>query len=380
MFDNPVEFVLQFAAFLIGACVGSFLNVCIYRWPLDLKVDEPKRSFCPQCKSAIPVWRNIPMVSWVLLRGKCADCKAPIPVRYVLVELLTALGFLGLWVMYPSMLGVALIFFFVCCMVTVWVDFEHYIIPDQVSIKAVPIGLLCAALAPQLFDEREWYRGFMWGAIGAVTGYLLLWGVVELGKKAFGKKKIQLDSELAWKAEEEDDGPVFTLGDEKYLWVDLFARPTDRLIIETKGLFIRLVNGESVKIEEADIHLGWEVVVVMPSGQKSAPLHEWTLEEVKSVQGKASKVVIPREAMGFGDVKFLALAGCFVGWQGVLFTVAAASLLGTVLSVLLMGIGLRGWTTRIPFGPYLVAGAWIWIFAGWKIIDWYFALMGIAQA
>ena len=173
--------------------------------------------------------------------------------------------------------------------------------------------------------------------------------------------------------------PVFTLGDEKYPWVDLFARPSDRLIVETKGLSILLVSGESVNVEEADLHLGWDMVVVMRKGQKSAPLHEWPLEEVKSLEGKTSNVVIPREAMGFGDVKFLALAGCFIGWQGVLFTVAAASLLGTVLSVLLMGIGLRRWTTRIPFGPYLVAGAWIWIFVGWKIIEWYFTLMGIGE-
>ncbi len=94
------EFYLYFFdtfAFILGANIGSFLNVCIYRMPLGLSVNEPKRSFCPSCKYQIPWSRNLPLISWLALRGKCANCGAPISFRYFGVELLTGLMFLAVW-------------------------------------------------------------------------------------------------------------------------------------------------------------------------------------------------------------------------------------------------------------------------------------------
>ena len=79
-------------AFVLGACVGSFLNVCIYRLPLNLSVNQPRRSFCPSCKTQIPWHQNLPLVSWLLLRGRCAKCGARIAFRYFAVELLTELA------------------------------------------------------------------------------------------------------------------------------------------------------------------------------------------------------------------------------------------------------------------------------------------------
>ena len=78
LFYPPFDHWLWYIpAIFIGACIGSFLNVVIYRVPLGLSVNEPKRSFCPHCKKPIPLKRNIPLVSWLMLRGKCADCGAP---------------------------------------------------------------------------------------------------------------------------------------------------------------------------------------------------------------------------------------------------------------------------------------------------------------
>ena len=79
--------------FVVGACIGSYLNVVIYRWPIeDLSVSKPQRSFCPICRKEIPWYRNLPIATWILQRAKCAECGAPISFRYVFVEIFTALS------------------------------------------------------------------------------------------------------------------------------------------------------------------------------------------------------------------------------------------------------------------------------------------------
>ena len=110
LFYPPFDHWLWYIpAIFIGACIGSFLNVVIYRVPLGLSVNEPKRSFCPHCKKPIPLGRNIPLVSWLMLRGKCADCGAPIAFRYFAVELLTALMFAAVWFVFPPIVVLPLI-------------------------------------------------------------------------------------------------------------------------------------------------------------------------------------------------------------------------------------------------------------------------------
>ena len=97
MHPTPSLLLFQCFAFVLGAIVGSFLNVVIYRLPAGLSVNEPRRSFCPHCKAQIAWYHNIPLFSWLLLRGKCARCAAPIAFRYFAVELLTAALFLVFW-------------------------------------------------------------------------------------------------------------------------------------------------------------------------------------------------------------------------------------------------------------------------------------------
>src|SRR6266581_1272974 len=95
--DNSFnQFLFSAFVFVLGAAIGSFLNVCIYRLPRDLSINRPRRSFCPNCKTPIPGHQNIPLISWLLLCGRCANCGSKIAFRYFAVELLTALLFLAI--------------------------------------------------------------------------------------------------------------------------------------------------------------------------------------------------------------------------------------------------------------------------------------------
>src|ERR1044071_3403754 len=116
--------------FVFGCMVGSFLNVCIYRMPLGQSVVSPP-SHCPQCKYSIPFYLNIPLVTWLMLRGKCANCGKPIPARYFLVELLTGVMFLGCWLAYgrqSSALALAYCIVMAGLIVATFVDLDHFMI------------------------------------------------------------------------------------------------------------------------------------------------------------------------------------------------------------------------------------------------------------
>ena len=138
--------------FLLGSIVGSFLNVCIVRMPHEKSIVAP-RSHCVRCKKMIPWYDNIPFVSYLMLRGRCRFCGEKISVRYFMVELITALIFLFfyryfgltafLWPYLVMMSGF---------IVATFVDFEHRIIPDEISIGGMIAGLIFSLFIPQLHD------------------------------------------------------------------------------------------------------------------------------------------------------------------------------------------------------------------------------------
>src|SRR5438309_11127103 len=95
--ESAYRILFDLFAFVLGAAVGSFLNVCIYRWPVDLSIHRPRRSFCPNCKQPISWYQNLPLISWLALGGRCANCGAKIAFRYFAVELVTAVLFVAFW-------------------------------------------------------------------------------------------------------------------------------------------------------------------------------------------------------------------------------------------------------------------------------------------
>jgi len=128
--------------FILGLVVGSFLNVCIYRLPLQKSIVKP-RSYCPNCNKTIPWYDNIPLLSYIILKGRCRFCKNKIPFQYFLVELLTGLIFVVLFKRYG--LGFDLFFYliFVCGLIIAsFVDINHRIIPDEVSLGGVVMGFV----------------------------------------------------------------------------------------------------------------------------------------------------------------------------------------------------------------------------------------------
>lgn len=140
-----------FFIFVIGAMVGSFLNVCIYRMPLEQSIVRPG-SHCPSCKKPIPWYLNIPLFSYAFLRGKCRFCGCRISIVYFLVELLTGLMFLFLFNRYNA--GFDFIFYtvFMCgLLVATFVDIRHKIIPDEISIGGAAAGLLLSAVRVVMF-------------------------------------------------------------------------------------------------------------------------------------------------------------------------------------------------------------------------------------
>ncbi len=128
--------------FIVGSIFGSFLNVCIYRLPKGISIVFP-RSFCPSCKKSIKILDNVPILSYLFLRGRCRFCGAKIPVRYFVVEILTASISLLLYLKYRAFLPT--IFYLVMCgalLAASFIDLEHMIIPDELSLGIVPFGFL----------------------------------------------------------------------------------------------------------------------------------------------------------------------------------------------------------------------------------------------
>lgn len=138
-----IEFTV--CAGLFGLVVGSFLNVCIYRLPLGKSVVTP-RSSCPQCGHLIRWYHNLPVFSYVFLGGQCADCRAPIPLRYPLVEALNAALWIGTALRFgPTLQALLLLPFLSAMLALFFTDLDHKLLPDRITL---PIALLGIALSP----------------------------------------------------------------------------------------------------------------------------------------------------------------------------------------------------------------------------------------
>ena len=336
--------------FVFGAVVGSFLNVCIYRMPRDMSLCKPG-SQCPGCSFTIP-WRlNIPIVSWLWLKGKCKQCVEPISPRYLGVELLTGIAFLSTWLMFGEqttsgvLLAVTWGFVLSGLIVATFIDFEHFIIPDQITLGGVAAGFLISAALPALNDVDKPTDSLMISGLGILVGAGSVFAVLQLGKLLFGKFRMTL---------EEGKSVTFTesalyLPEEVVPYEEIFFRNSDTIRLHAKRL-------ELIDRCYTDINIALSPKQLLIGEESFHP------DTVSFLKAETNELVIPREAMGFGDVKFMAAIGAFVGWQGALFSLMASAVVGAVVGVILIAIGRRDWSARLPYGPYISLAAVIWIF------------------
>ena len=288
---------------LLGLVVGSFLNVCIFRLPRNCMSIVRPRSRCPKCLKFIAWYDNLPVASWLVLGGKCRHCRHPISPRYVLIELLTgALFAYAAWAaLYspPRPLGPAAVLFLVeawligALLVCAFIDLDFRILPDEITIPGIPIGLALSFAFP--------FLPFFQGDLPDVLRLLHGMGKLLVGPNGLGRAAGAL---LEWQGRHPH-------------WAALGASALGAV-------------------------LGFAVI--------------WLV----GVLGKILfRKRIAREgetvAMGFGDVKFMAMLGAALGWKGVLLTLVLGCFAGAVFGIVkLIVLRRMGYA---PFGPFLSLGA-----------------------
>jgi leader peptidase (prepilin peptidase)/N-methyltransferase len=274
---GAIVMLLVFAG-LLGLAIGSFLNVVVYRVPAGKSLTPD--SACPKCGTAIRKRDNIPVLSWLMLRGKCRGCAQPISARYPLVEAFTAVAFV----------------------------------------------LVTARFGPALLDSST--------TPDAVAGALELVAFLMLTAVSIALALIDVD--------------------------------TKRL--PSVIVYPSIAAGVVLLSAAGALRGDWSGVLQTLAGGAALSLFIFIL------------FLIRPDGMGMGDVRLAAVLGLylgFLGWGNLLVGAFAAFLFGGLFSIALMIIGRAGMKTKIPFGPWLIAGAWLGIFAGGFIADAYFGAVGV---
>jgi leader peptidase (prepilin peptidase)/N-methyltransferase len=336
-------------AFIFGAMVGSFLNVVVWRLPQGMSIVRPG-SRCPHCQKAIPLWLNIPIVSWVWLCGKSVCCQKPISARYVIVEAVTAAMFVACWMVFGEdspLEALAVGVLLAGMLAASLIDFDHVIIPDSITFGGMVVGFLFSAATPALHGAPNPMVSMQRSALGMLVGGGLIYGVLRLGKLLFGRRNLKIDpgSKIIF-----HETAVIVPGEE-IPYEEIFYRKSDVAIAE--GARIQLADRcylkGSVRLTAAKLRINDD---------------EFDPENEPYLEMDADKMVVSREAMGLGDVKFMAAIGAFLGWQATFFSLMVSAFLGAVFGMTLIAIGKRELSSRLQYGPFIALAAALWAFGG----------------
>ena len=220
VFSSGFAAIADVFVFALGACIASFLNVVIWRVPRSESIVSPP-SHCPKCNAPIRWYQNIPILSWLALRGKCANCKAPISPRYIIIEALGGLLFLAVWMHYGprQILFVPVGWIWISLMIVgSMIDFDHKLLPDFVTVGGMILGVVRGGLSSGLSfvfypDEGLWWKLYALNQslLGLVFGFGLLWFIRWLGSKAFKREAMGLGDVFLMGAVGALFGPVAVL-------------------------------------------------------------------------------------------------------------------------------------------------------------------------
>ena len=354
-------------SFILGALVGSFTNVLIYRLPRKENIAFPP-SHCPHCDHRLGVLDLFPIFSWLYLRGKCRYCGKPIKARYPIVELITAIAYTVIAYRFDPilepLLTVGYWFLFTILLAGSAIDFETFELPDELTIPAIFVGLGIAALLGAFPAALE---GALIGAglIAAISAYGM-WVMRRFREPRhpdlpLGYLNIHLAALVgAWFGWPLGLAAGLMLG----AYQLIFKRTLPLLdVISLGGFIVTLVikassgglEGLITSLSSGLQGMGAMAIVV--------GVYWWLAPQIFSdtAPDDTPEEDLDPLAMGFGDVKLWAACGAFIGWQGALFGLAAAVVVGAIIGVLSL---LRGGSRQIPFGPYLAAGALVALFTG----------------
>ena len=182
------------STFILGCCIGSFLNVCIWRVPRGMSVVSPP-SHCPNCDHQIRAWENIPILSWIFLNGKCSSCKKPISARYILVELMFGFIYTLIYmtVILKNLPPSALLFYGIFSAILIcsaFTDCELGIIPDEFTYLGIAVGLILSPLCPSFWHTASRPAALLLCVGSIVVGGGLLAGCSLLGKWIFKREAL----------------------------------------------------------------------------------------------------------------------------------------------------------------------------------------------
>ena len=219
--DRGLFYILCGFSFWLGACIASFLNVVIWRVPRGESIVSPP-SHCPKCNALIKWYQNIPILAWLALRGKCANCKAPISPRYIIVEAIGGILFLSVFIRTEGLFAAAhglLPPVAIVCIVVMWIwvalmivgsmiDFDHKLLPDFVTVGGMILGLAFNVVDAILMDTWVYLLNSLYGL---AFGFGLLWLIRFLGSKAFKREAMGMGDVFLMGAVGALFGPVAVL-------------------------------------------------------------------------------------------------------------------------------------------------------------------------
>jgi leader peptidase (prepilin peptidase)/N-methyltransferase len=367
--ELPLTFYAVFT-FVFGLLVGSFLNVVIHRVPRGESIVSPG-SHCGSCGAPVRPYDNIPLLSYVLLGGRCRKCKTKISLIYPTVELLTAVLFLAvLFKSGPTQIAVAETAFVAVIISLIFIDAQHQLLPDVITYPAFLLALVMAGLigwqaSHQLFRHSgllisppAWLLHPLLGALLIAIAAPLFWIIDRMDDVLFSKYFAWDEEPTETAAEETDSEPQA-------------QRHHDRAIRVTAWLGIALAIGWVVfsylKREPAFINAQTYLINAWFGALVGSGLI-WLLRA-------AYFYTRGMEGMGLGDVKMIAVVGAFLGWQSAILVIILGSLLGSIVGLVLARRSSQGLKTALPFGVFLGIASLVALFAGAPLIQWYIRLM-----